>query len=212
MGHQLLEVPNLEFSGTQVRNGLYGGRRRIRTLGPPSLVAWLLRLVKSREVGADAGGVDAKIAAPMARRGAHVDATSRVRLGDPNDDVVGESPSKSFARSPRCDYCDILLAAAIIQSMSRKGNCWDNAPMESFRSKPRPATEPLVPAARRGASSLAQFGFQRRPGGACQSLAGRRIGWSIPRWGKQWCKRGSRRPSRRPTMSRFGRSDCSNRF
>ena len=30
------------------------------------------------------------------------------------------------------DYRDILQTAAIIQSMSRKGNCWDNAPMESF--------------------------------------------------------------------------------
>lgn len=30
------------------------------------------------------------------------------------------------------DYRDILKAAAITQSMSRKGNCWDNAPMESF--------------------------------------------------------------------------------
>jgi len=30
------------------------------------------------------------------------------------------------------DYRDILQAAAITQSMSRKGNCWDNAPMESF--------------------------------------------------------------------------------
>jgi transposase InsO family protein len=30
------------------------------------------------------------------------------------------------------DYRDILQAAAIAQSMSRKGNCWDNAPMESF--------------------------------------------------------------------------------
>jgi putative transposase len=29
-------------------------------------------------------------------------------------------------------YRDTLLAAAIIQSMSRKANCWDNAPMESF--------------------------------------------------------------------------------
>lgn len=29
-------------------------------------------------------------------------------------------------------YRDILRAAAITQSMSRKGNCWDNAPMESF--------------------------------------------------------------------------------
>ena len=30
------------------------------------------------------------------------------------------------------DYRDILQAVAIVQSMSRKGNCWDNAPMESF--------------------------------------------------------------------------------
>lgn len=30
------------------------------------------------------------------------------------------------------DYRDILAAAAIVQSMSRKANCWDNAPMESF--------------------------------------------------------------------------------
>ena len=29
-------------------------------------------------------------------------------------------------------YQDILLAATIVPSMSRKGNCWDNAPMESF--------------------------------------------------------------------------------
>ena len=30
------------------------------------------------------------------------------------------------------DYRDILQAAVITQSMSRKANCWDNAPMESF--------------------------------------------------------------------------------
>jgi transposase InsO family protein len=30
------------------------------------------------------------------------------------------------------DYRDILQAATITQSMSRKANCWDNAPMESF--------------------------------------------------------------------------------
>ena len=30
------------------------------------------------------------------------------------------------------DYRDIMQAATIIQSMSRKGNFWDNAPMESF--------------------------------------------------------------------------------
>jgi len=31
-------------------------------------------------------------------------------------------------------YRDILQAAAITQSMSRKANCWDNAPIESFFS------------------------------------------------------------------------------
>jgi putative transposase len=30
------------------------------------------------------------------------------------------------------DYRKILQAAAITQSISRKANCWDNAPMESF--------------------------------------------------------------------------------
>ena len=30
------------------------------------------------------------------------------------------------------DYRKILQAATITQSMSRKGNCWDNAPVESF--------------------------------------------------------------------------------
>src|SRR5215468_9308301 len=30
------------------------------------------------------------------------------------------------------EYRNILQAAAITQSMSRKANCWDNAPMESF--------------------------------------------------------------------------------
>jgi transposase InsO family protein len=30
------------------------------------------------------------------------------------------------------EYRKILQAATITQSMSRKGNCWDNAPMESF--------------------------------------------------------------------------------
>lgn len=30
------------------------------------------------------------------------------------------------------DYSDALAKAGMVQSMSRKGNCWDNAPMESF--------------------------------------------------------------------------------
>jgi transposase InsO family protein len=32
------------------------------------------------------------------------------------------------------DYRKILKARGIVVSMSRKGNCWDNAPMESFNS------------------------------------------------------------------------------
>jgi transposase InsO family protein len=35
------------------------------------------------------------------------------------------------------DYRKILQAAAITQSMSRKANCWDNAPMESFFGTPK---------------------------------------------------------------------------
>ena len=37
------------------------------------------------------------------------------------------------SRQPICrhDYRKVLDGAAMIQSMSRKGNCWDNAPMES---------------------------------------------------------------------------------
>ena len=30
------------------------------------------------------------------------------------------------------DYQDLLTAYGMVASMSRKGNCWDNAPMESF--------------------------------------------------------------------------------
>jgi putative transposase len=30
------------------------------------------------------------------------------------------------------DYCRALNEAGLVQSMSRKGNCWDNAPMESY--------------------------------------------------------------------------------
>ena len=41
----------------------------------------------------------------------------------------GSVESAQYAAS---EYRDILQAAAITQSMSRKANCWDNAPMESF--------------------------------------------------------------------------------
>jgi transposase InsO family protein len=52
---------------------------------------------------------------------------------------VPDSPTKivlrrsvESAQYAAGDYRDILRAAAIVQSMSRKGNCWDNAPIESF--------------------------------------------------------------------------------
>ena len=59
-------------------------------------MARLLRIVKSGEVDADAGGVDAKIAAPAALGGAHDDAASRARLGDVDDDVIGEAHPKAL--------------------------------------------------------------------------------------------------------------------
>ena len=40
--------------------------------------------------------------------------------------------SVESAQYAASEYRDILQAAAIVQSMSRKANCWDNAPMESF--------------------------------------------------------------------------------
>jgi transposase InsO family protein len=40
--------------------------------------------------------------------------------------------SVESAQYAAIEYRDILQAAAITQSMSRKANCWDNAPMESF--------------------------------------------------------------------------------
>jgi hypothetical protein len=40
--------------------------------------------------------------------------------------------SVDSAQYAASEYRDILQAAAITQSMSRKANCWDNAPMESF--------------------------------------------------------------------------------
>jgi hypothetical protein len=36
-----------------------------------------------------------------------------------------------FTQYAATDYRKVLDGAAMIQSMSRKGNCWDNAPMES---------------------------------------------------------------------------------
>jgi transposase InsO family protein len=48
----------------------------------------------------------------------------------PGGDLIHHSDRGSQYAASECR--DILQAAAITQSMSRKGNCWDNAPMESF--------------------------------------------------------------------------------
>jgi putative transposase len=37
----------------------------------------------------------------------------------------------------RCHYREELAQAGIVGSMSRKANCWDNAPMESFFGTPK---------------------------------------------------------------------------
>ena len=50
--------------------------------------------------------------------------------------VEGRAPlpqgvRRLFTQYAAADYRKVLDAAGMIQSMSRKGNCWDNAPMES---------------------------------------------------------------------------------
>src|SRR5215813_7847539 len=51
------------------------------------------------DIGPDASGIDAKIAASQPRRRAHVDAATRASRGDSNCDVVGEPvPAAPVAR------------------------------------------------------------------------------------------------------------------
>lgn len=52
-----------------------------------------------------------------------------------------------------CQYTSVAFQASVvraggIQSMSRQGNCWDNAPMESFWSSLKAELEQSVPATR----------------------------------------------------------------
>ena len=48
------------------------------------------------------------------------------------------------------EYRGVVQAAAITLSMSRKANCWDNAPMESFfrHSENRAGPPPRIPRSR----------------------------------------------------------------
>jgi putative transposase len=56
--------------------------------------------------------------------------TMAIQRRRPGPDLVHHSDRGSQYAAG--DYRKILQAATITQSMSRKGNCWDNAPMESF--------------------------------------------------------------------------------
>ncbi len=57
------------------------------------------------------------------------------RRGMPEDVIIySDSDSDSDRGSQYCskDYRDLIAAHNLKQSMSRKGNCWDNACVESF--------------------------------------------------------------------------------
>jgi putative transposase len=57
------------------------------------------------------------------------------------------------------DYRRLLDEHGIICSMSRKGNCWDNAPMESFFGSLKTELEDEGPFPTRQAARTALFGF-----------------------------------------------------
>ncbi len=55
---------------------------------------------------------------------------SAIRLrGRPVGVIVHSDRGSQYASH---EYVDLIRKAGFVQSMSRKGNCWDNAPMESF--------------------------------------------------------------------------------
>ncbi len=56
--------------------------------------------------------------------------SSALRLRQPSRDLLHHSDRGSQYASD--DYQKLLRAARVTCSMSRKGNCWDNAPAESF--------------------------------------------------------------------------------
>jgi transposase InsO family protein len=47
--------------------------------------------------------------------------------------ILHSDQGSTYATS---DYRDVLSRHQIRQSMSQRGNCWDNGPMESFRKAP----------------------------------------------------------------------------
>jgi transposase InsO family protein len=59
-----------------------------------------------------------------------LDRLTKHPLFDENNDMIIHSDQGSHYASN--DFRDYLKLYNITQSMSRRGNCWDNAPMESF--------------------------------------------------------------------------------
>jgi transposase InsO family protein len=51
------------------------------------------------------------------------------RIGVSNECILHTDQGFQYTRK---QYCSQLLDNNIIQSMSRRGNCWDNAPIENF--------------------------------------------------------------------------------
>jgi Integrase core domain len=70
---------------------------------------------------------------------------------DPGRELIHHSDRGS--QYPTGDYRAVLKANGILPSMSRKGNCWDNAPMESWFHTLKTETPPPHPLlhSRRGA-------------------------------------------------------------
>lgn len=57
---------------------------------------------------------------------------ARGRRGNPTDILLHSDRGSQYCSN---DYQDLLKESGFTCSMSRKGNCWDNAPMESFWGK-----------------------------------------------------------------------------
>ena len=55
--------------------------------------------------------------------------SAMVQVGIPSDLAVHSDRGSQYAST---EFRELLANCSFIQSMSRKGNCWDNAPMESF--------------------------------------------------------------------------------
>jgi transposase InsO family protein len=87
------------------------------------------------------------------RAAATADAAMCVRAFEDAVQVRRPAPGLLFHSDRGCQYTSVpfqesVRRAGATSSMSRKGNCWDNAPMESFWSSMKTEMESSVPATR----------------------------------------------------------------